>query len=73
MKCQCCGGEMHDGTSDMPFKLDRTRIVIIKDLPVLQCHECGEYAFTDPVMQVIEATIAKVDHSAELEIVHFAA
>jgi YgiT-type zinc finger domain-containing protein len=73
MKCHCCGGQMQDGHSDMPFKLDRTRIVIIKELPVLQCDECGEHAFTDAVMQSIEATLAKVDQGAELEIVRFAA
>lgn len=72
MRCHCCGGHMQDGHSDMPFKLDRTRSVIIKELPVLQCEECGEHAFTDTVMQSIESTLAKVDHAAELEIVRFA-
>ena len=51
MRCHVCGGEMHLANSDMPFKLDRTRIVIIKDLPVLQCAECGEHAFSDAVMR----------------------
>jgi YgiT-type zinc finger domain-containing protein len=73
MRCHCCGGRMRDGYSDMPFKLAATRIVIIKELPVLQCEECGEHAFTDAVMERIEATLAKVDHGAELEIVRFAA
>ena len=64
---------MRDGHSDMPFKLAATRIVIIKELPVLRCEECGQHAFTDAVMERIEATLAKVGHGAELEIVRFAA
>ena len=51
MRCHACGGLMHETRSDMPFKLDRSRIVIIKDLPMLQCDECGEHAFSDPVME----------------------
>ncbi len=73
MRCQACGGHMAAGNSDMPFKLDRTRIVIIRELPVLQCGECGEHAFTDAVMARIEETLANVDSGAELEIVRFAA
>ena len=73
MTCHVCGGEMREARSDMPFKLDRSRIVIIKDLPVLQCAECGEHAFTDPVMVKVEETLAKSDSGAELEVVQFAA
>ena len=73
MRCHACGGHMKEGRSDMPFKLDQTRIVIIKDLPVLQCDECGEHAFEDQVMANIEAALAKVDQGAELEIVRYAA
>jgi YgiT-type zinc finger domain-containing protein len=73
MRCHVCGGEMHLANSDMPFKLDRTRIVIIKDLPVLQCAECGEHAFSDAVMAKIEETLANSDSGAELEVVRYAA
>lgn len=73
MKCHVCGGQMQEMHSDMPFKLDRTRIVIIKELPVLQCGECGEHAFTDTVMAKIDSALEKVDSEAELEIVRYAA
>ena len=73
MKCHVCGGHMHETRSDMPFKLDQTRIVIIKDLPVLQCGECGEHAFTDAVMEKIEAHLGATDDCAELEVVRYAA
>jgi YgiT-type zinc finger domain-containing protein len=71
MRCHCCGGQMQDGHSDMPFKLDRTRIVIIKDMPVLQCSECGGHVFTDAVVKCVDATLARGDHGATLEIVRF--
>lgn len=73
MRCHACGGHLTAIESDMPFKLDRTRIVIIKDLPVLQCGECGEHAFTDDVMKKIETALGEVDQNAELEIVRYAA
>ena len=60
-------------TSDMPFKLDDNRIVIFKDLPVLQCDQCGEYLLDDPVMARVEELLRNVDTSAELEIVRYAA
>ena len=72
MKCHACGGFMRSTRSDMPFKLDQNRIVIIKDLPVLQCDECGEHAFTDPVLQSIEIALTNADQNAELEIVRVA-
>ena len=73
MRCHVCGGHMKDVCADMPFKLDDTRIVIIKRLPVLQCGECAEHAFTDGVMARIEQALAGVDSHAELEILTFAA
>lgn len=73
MRCHACGGQMTELRSDMPFKLAPARTVIIKDLPVLQCGECGEHAFTDEVMRKVEDALAKVNSGAELEIVRFAA
>ena len=36
MKCTVCGAHMHAITTDLPFKLSEDRIVILKQLPVLQ-------------------------------------
>ena len=43
MKCAVCGARMCAMTTDLPFKLAEQRIVIIKQLPVLQCTSCREY------------------------------
>ncbi len=73
MKCHACGGELHPAISDMPLKLDEKRVVIFKDLPVLQCSECGEYLIEDAVMERVEKTLQNVDQTAELEVVRYAA
>ena len=73
MKCHICGGEIKAATSDMPFKLEANRIVIFKNLPVLQCDQCGEYLIEDTVMARVEEMLDRIDASAELEIVRYAA
>lgn len=73
MKCHVCGGTLEPTVSDMPFKTGEKRIVIFKELPVLQCGSCGEYLIEDPVMAEVDALLAKADQRAELEIVRYAA
>lgn len=73
MKCHVCGGGMKAATSDLPFMLAQNRIVIFKNLPVLQCDQCGEYLLQDVVMARVEEMLQDVDVSAELEIVRYAA
>jgi len=73
MKCHVCGSKMKPLTTDMPFKVDDTTIVIIKGLPVLQCESCSEYLLDDSVMKRTEEILDKVDSSAELEIIRYAA
>ena len=73
MKCHGCGGTLEPTVSDMPFKTGEKRIVIFKELPVLQCGSCAEYLIEDPVMAEVDALLAKADQRAELEIVRYAA
>lgn len=73
MKCHVCGGEMHAIVTDLPFKPSQKTIVILKELPVLQCERCGEYLLEDRVMERVQAMIDNVDKGAELEIVRYAA
>ena len=55
------------------FKVDETTIVIMKGLPVLQCENCSEYLLDDFVMKRMEEILDKVNSSAELEIIRYAA
>ena len=73
MKCRTCGAEMRPVTTDLPFKRGDRCIVVIRDLPVYQCGRCVEYLLEDSVMAWVEAALDKVDSTAELEIVRYAA
>jgi len=59
--------------SDLPFKLDHNRMVIVKQLPAMQCKQCGEYSLEDEVMARVEQMLQGADESAELEIIQYAA
>lgn len=73
MKCHVCGSTLTPVQTSLPFKVSDTSIVIMKELPVLQCDGCKEYLLEDAVMQKVDQVIEKMDHNLELEIVHFAA
>jgi YgiT-type zinc finger domain-containing protein len=73
MKCTVCGARMHPITTDLPFKLSEDRIVILKQLPVLQCGGCREYLIEDQVMTRIDVLLARADGTAELEVIRYAA
>ena len=73
MKCHVCGSRMKSIITDLPFKVNDTTIVIMKELPVIQCDSCSEYLLDDQVMKRVDAIIEKVDAEAELEIIRYAA
>jgi YgiT-type zinc finger domain-containing protein len=73
MKCHVCGGEMCSVQTDLPFKVSDKTIVILKDLPVLQCDHCQEFLIEDPVMERVEKILERVDVDSELEVVRYAA
>lgn len=64
---------MRPMVTDLPFKASESSIVIVKQLPVIQCDGCGEFLIEDPVMKRVEELLAKTDTAAELEIVKYAA
>ena len=73
MKCTVCGARMNAMSTDLPFKLSDDRIVILKQLPVLQCEACCEYLIEDAVLARIDILLARGDSTAELEVVRYAA
>ncbi|MBM3797365.1 MAG: YgiT-type zinc finger protein [Acidobacteria bacterium] len=73
MKCRVCGGTMEPRVTDLPFKIAEQSIVIVKALPVLQCNQCGDTEMEDSVMAHVDELLARMDSSAELEAVRFAA
>ncbi len=73
MKCYLCGGSMDSIHTDLPFKLDQHKIVVVKDVPLEQCLSCGEFLIHDPVMENIDCLLNSVDSGTELEVRRFAA
>ncbi len=73
MKCHVCGSNMKSMVTNLPFKINETTIVILKDLPVLQCNNCNEYLLDDSVMKRVDEILEKVDTAAELEVIRYAA
>lgn len=73
MRCRVCGSKLHATRTDLPFKVTERTIVILKQLPVMQCDRCSEYSIEDTVFARVENLLQTADKSAELEIIPFAA
>jgi len=73
MKCAVCGAQLQPISSDLPFKVSEQTIVILKNLPVLQCENCAQYLIDDRVLGRVDEMLARVDRTAELEIIRYAA
>lgn len=73
MKCTVCGAQMRSTRSDLPFKTTEQTIVILKNLPVLQCETCAQYLIEDVVLGRVDQILAAVNGAAELEIIRYAA
>ena len=72
MNCHICGGKLENVITNLPFKIRLDCIVIIKQTPVLQCQNCGEYQIEDDVMEKVDSILGKTDKTAELEILSYA-
>jgi len=73
MRCTVCGAELKPTTTDLPFKVSDSTIVILKSLPVVQCVKCPEYLIEDAVLRRVDELLARVDGGTELEIIRYAA
>lgn len=72
MKCYHCGNKLQKIVSDLPFKTSKNTIVIIRNLPVLQCESCREYEIEDETMKYVDEKLNSISDSAELEILSYA-
>ncbi|HET9229083.1 MAG TPA: YgiT-type zinc finger protein [Thermoanaerobaculia bacterium] len=64
MKCHVCGSELVSTVTDLPFRLNDTTIVTLKDLPVLQCSGCSEYLLEDVVMERVVEILGRSETGA---------
>ena len=72
MICHICGGKLEKIITDLPFKLKNDSIIIVKELPILQCQNCNQYLLEDPVMEKVELILNNIDKTVELEIISYA-
>lgn len=56
MACLYCKGEMREGTTVFTVQLE-TCPVVVKNVPCLECSQCGEAEISDETMQVPERII----------------
>ena len=73
MKCHVCGAVMQEMKTDLPFKINERSIIVVRDVPVIQCSGCREYMLSDEVMERLDELLAGVNSNADLEIVRFVA
>ena len=58
MNCAVCGARMAQVASDLPFKTADHTIAILKDVPVLQCGNCGDYLLEDAAMSRVDEILS---------------
>ena len=73
MKCHVCGTPMTCVVSDLPFRVNRSVMIILRDLPLMECSECGAYAFEERVMQRVHEIIGRLRSPSHLDAVLYAA
>lgn len=73
MRCTVCGAQMRPTRSDLPFKTTEHTIVILKNLPVLQCENCAQYLIEDAVLSRVDEILTNTNGATELEIIRYAA
>jgi hypothetical protein len=45
----------------LPFKATESTVVILKNLPVLQCPNCPEFLIEDPVLERVDELLGRVN------------
>ena len=73
MKCHVCGNSMTRVASDLPFRVNRSVMIILRDLPLMECNECGAYAFEERVMERVHEIVERLKSPSHLEAVLYAA
>lgn len=65
--CFQCGANPEEVVTNLPFKISRHAIVIVKQLPVLQCERCSEYLLEDSVMERVDLILEDVPLLIEVD------
>lgn len=71
MNCHICGSKLERKVTDLPFKVTSKAIVIVKQLPVLQCSNCNQYSLEDSVLEQVDKILDQIDKTVELEVISY--
>ncbi|MBQ3266198.1 MAG: type II toxin-antitoxin system MqsA family antitoxin [Ruminococcus sp.] len=55
MKCIECGGEYTESTKS--HVVDSESLIIIRNVPCLECNQCGDTVYTDTVIRRLDEII----------------
>jgi YgiT-type zinc finger domain-containing protein len=69
MKCHVCGTPMTRVVTDLPFRVDRSVMIILRGLPLVECSECGAYALEDVVMERVHEIVQRLRSPSHLDAV----
>jgi YgiT-type zinc finger domain-containing protein len=73
MKCYVCETSMTRVVSDLPFRVNRSVMIILRDLPLMECSECGAYVFEESVMERVHEIVQRLKSPSHLDPVLYAA
>ena len=73
MQCHVCGTQMKPVVADLPFRVERSVMIILRRLPLVECSECGAYALEDLVMERVHEIVNKLRSPSHLDAVLYAA
>jgi YgiT-type zinc finger domain-containing protein len=73
MKCHVCETPMTRVVGDLPFRVTRSVVIILRDLPLMECSECSAYAFEERVMERVHEIVQRLRSPSHLDTVLYAA
>jgi YgiT-type zinc finger domain-containing protein len=73
MKCHVCGTPMKPVVTDLPFRIDRLVVIILRELPLLECGKCSAYALEEMVMERVHEIVQSLASPCHLDGVRYAA
>ena len=56
MKCDICGGAMHNQETNYTLKIN-DRFVVVENVPAKVCQQCGEILYSPDVVERLQNTI----------------
>ena len=63
MKCPLCKGNMLSGKTNLPYELDREKIIVVRDVPALVCDQCGDAFVEIDILRKVEEVITMAEQN----------